>query len=340
MSELAEYSGAERRGAGDPEIRGLGSLGHARAGQLTFLGDSRHRHLLAGTRASAIVLRAADGAACRLPALVCDDPYLAFADISRLFRRDHAPRPGLHPSAVVAADAVVGEDVAIAAGSVVASGCRLGDGTVIGPNCVLMENCRIGPACRLVARVTLQRDVRLGRAVVIHPGAVIGADGFGYANRAGRWVKIEQLGGVDIGDDVEIGANTTIDRGALDATVIGNGVKIDNLVQIGHNVRIGDDTAIAGCVGIAGSAVIGRRCMIGGHSGIQGHVDIGDDVVISGMTAVTKSIPRAGRYTSCLPHQPHREWLRCASRHRRLDELARRVGALEKEDAAGGGERR
>ena len=329
MSELAEYSGAKRKGAADPEIRGLGSLDRAGAGQLTFLGDSRRRHLLAKTRASAIVLRAADGAACRLPALVCDDPYLAFADISRLFRHEDATRPGIHPSAFVAADVVLGEDVAVGVGSVIAAGCRIGDGAVIGPNCTVMENCRVGAACRLVAQVTLQRDTRLGRAVVIHPGAVIGADGFGYANRAGRWVKIEQLGGVDIGDDVEIGANTTIDRGALDATVIGDGVKIDNLVQIGHNVRIGDDTAIAGCVGIAGSTVIGKRCMIGGHSGIQGHVEIGDDVVISGMTTVTKSIPKAGRYTSCLPHQPHREWLRNAARHRHLGELARRVSALE-----------
>ena len=203
-----------------------------------------------------------------------------------------------------------------------------------------MEDCRVGSACRLVARVTLQRGTRLGRAVVIHPGAVIGADGFGYANRAGRWVKIEQLGGVEIGDDVEIGANTTIDRGALDDTVIGDGVKIDNLVQIGHNVRIGADTAIAGCVGIAGSAVIGKRCMIGGHSGIQGHIEIGDDVVVSGMTAVTKSIPKAGRYTSCMPHQPHREWLRGAAWYRRLDELARRVGALERRDTGADGERR
>jgi len=328
LLELAEYAGARLSGAPDSEIRGIGSIAGARPGDLTFLGDAKHRRLLAATRASAVVLKEEDSGACRLPALICDDPYLAFAAISRLFRRADAPGRGIHPSAVVAGDAVIGEDATIGACSVIGAGCRIGKGTAIGPNCTVMEDCRLGDNCRLAAQVTLQGGARLGDGVVIHPGAVVGADGFGYARRDGGWVKIEQVGGVRIGDDVEIGANTTIDRGALDDTVIGNGVKIDNQVQIAHNVRIGDGTAIAGCVGIAGSAVIGRRCMIGGLAGIQGHVEICDDVVISAMTSVMKSISKPGRYTSCLPQQGHREWLRNALHYRRLGGLAERVNAL------------
>ncbi len=330
LLELAEYSGARLSGAPDSEIRGIGSIAGACPGELTFLGDSRHRHLLAETRATAIVLKEEDSAVCRLPALICDDPHLAFADISRLFRRGDAPGRGIHPSAVVAGDVVLGDEVTIGACSVIAAGCRIGKGTIIGPNCTVMENCRIGDACLLTTQVTLQSGVRLGHRVAIHPGAVVGADGFGYASRDGGWVKIEQVGGVRIGDDVEIGANTTIDRGALDDTVIGNGVKIDNQVQIAHNVRIGDDTAIAGCVGIAGSTVIGRRCRIGGLSGIQGHIEICDDVVVSAMTSVIKSISKAGRYTSCMPQQTHREWRHNALHYRRLDRLAKRVDDLAK----------
>jgi len=295
LLELAEYAGARLSGAPDSEIRGIGSIAGARPGDLTFLGDAKHRRLLAATRASAVVLKEEDSGACRLPALICDDPYLAFAAISRLFRRADAPGRGIHPSAVVAGDAVIGEDATIGACSVIGAGCRIGKGTAIGPNCTVMEDCRIGDNCRLAAQVTLQGGARLGDGVVIHPGAVVGADGFGYARRDGGWVKIEQVGGVRIGDDVEIGANTTIDRGALDDTVIGNGVKIDNQVQIAHNVRIGDGTAIAGCAGIAGRAGIGRRCTSGGLAGIQGHVDSRDAVVFSAMNSAMKSIPKPGR---------------------------------------------
>ncbi len=260
LLELAEYAGARLSGAPDSEIRGIGSIAGARPGDLTFLGDAKHRRLLAATRASAVVLKEEDSGACRLPALICDDPYLAFAAISRLFRRADAPGRGIHPSAVVAGDAVIGEDATIGACSVIGAGCRIGKGTAIGPNCTVMEDCRIGDNCRLAAQVTLQGGARLGDGVVIHPGAVVGADGFGYAR--------------------------------------------------------------------AGSAVIGRRCMIGGLAGIQGHVEICDDVVISAMTSVMKSISKPGRYTSCLPQQGHREWLRNALHYRRLGGLAERVNAL------------
>ena len=284
-------------------ITGVGSLQHAAAGQITFLDDSgRYKRLLADTAASAVILKEKDGKDCRLPMLVSDRPYLAFARICSLFSGAPQPVAGIAPSAVVAPSAVLGEDVHVGANVWIAEDVVIGDRCVIAAGCCIAARCTIGEGSRLLANVVLEYEVRIGRRVLIHPGAVIGADGFGLTmDERERWVKIPQCGGVVLGDGVEIGANTTVDRGTIEDTVIEEGVKIDNQVQIAHNVHIGAHTAIAGCVGIAGSTRVGRRCKIGGGSGIGGHIEISDNVTIAGMSMVNKSITRPGYH---LPNNP------------------------------------
>jgi UDP-3-O-[3-hydroxymyristoyl] glucosamine N-acyltransferase len=262
--------------------------------------------------------------------LVSANPPLALARVAALFTPAVARPGGIHLSAWVSERAELAPDAWVGPHSVVSAGAHIASGAYIGPGCVLEEDVYLGAGSHLVARVTLCRGVRLGQRVLVHPGAVIGSDGFGLANDAGRWVKIPQLGSVVIGDEVEIGANTTIDRGALDDTVLEEGVKLDNQVQVGHNVRIGAHTAVAGCVGIAGSARIGRYCAIGGGAGIGGHIDIVDHVQITAMSMVAKSITEPGVYSSGLPVEPNRVWNKISARLRRIDELARRLTALEK----------
>lgn len=330
LEDLAERTGTKLIGDSDVRIEGIGSLGKATSGQITFLTDRRYRDQLGRTRASAVLLRNDDKDFCKLPMLVGDNPYLAFAVLSQLFWRRPRPPPGVHPSAVVSADAGIGEGAAVGAGAVVAAGAELGARCVIGPNCSVGEDCTLGEDCRLAANVTLEHDVHLGRGVLVHPGAVIGADGFGFAEDKGAWIKIVQRGRVVIGDHVEIGANTTIDRGAIDDTIIEEGVKIDNQVQIAHNVRIGAHTAIAGCTGIAGSTKIGRYCRIGGAAGIGDHLTICDKVTIAGMASVNVSIREPGFYASSPPLEPYREWLKNSARFKRLGALARRMQRLER----------
>jgi len=268
--------------------------------------------------------------------LIAKDPYVAFAKIAALFERLPAAQPGAHPSAIIAADAQISPTASIGAFCVVDARARVGDGAVIGPHCHIGEDCVVGAQARLVARVTLVTRVRLGARVLVHPGAVIGADGFGLAfdpaafDRGG-WIKVPQLGGVIIGDDCEIGANTTIDRGALDDTVLEDDVRLDNQIQIAHNVRIGAHTAMAGCAAVAGSATIGRYCLIGGGAGILGHLSVADKVTITSMSLVTHSIHQPGEYSSGTPIHDNRSWRRNAARFKHLDELARRVQALEKD---------
>ncbi|MCX7033451.1 MAG: UDP-3-O-(3-hydroxymyristoyl)glucosamine N-acyltransferase [Arenimonas sp.] len=331
LSELAERFGLGLRGDGATAIHGVGTLAGAGAGQLGFLANPRYRKELAATAASAIVLSADDADACPVPCLVAKSPYVAFARIAALFDAEPALQPGIHPSAVIAADASVDPGAQVGPFTVVGARSRIAAGAVVGPGCVVGEDCSIGPGCVLVARVTLVARVRLGARVRIHPGAVLGADGFGLAMDAGRWIKVPQLGGVVVGDDGEIGANTTIDRGAIEDTVLEEDVRLDNQIQVGHNVRIGAHTAIAGCTAVAGSARIGRYCLIGGAVGIVGHLEICDRVTVTAMSLVTQSITEPGEYSSGMPVQDSRSWRRNGARFRQLDALARKIGALDKD---------
>jgi UDP-3-O-[3-hydroxymyristoyl] glucosamine N-acyltransferase len=289
------------RVAGDPNtvVRQVASLERAGAGHISFFTGSRYREQLASTRASAIVLGIDSEAETSLPRIVADNPYLYFARISQLFNPTLLQPPGVHPSAVVAASAKLGERVSIGAGCVVGEGATIGDDSCLYPRVVVYPGCT------------------LGKRVIVHSGAVIGGDGFGFADDSGTWVKIPQVGSVRIGDDVEIGANTTIDRGAMDDTVIEEGVKLDNQIQIGHNTHIGAHTAVAGCVGIAGSAHIGRHCTFGGAAMILGHLKIVDHVNISAGTFISRSILKPGTYTGIYPVDEHDNWARAAAWLRR-----------------------
>ncbi len=332
LAELAMRFGLELRGDGTRRVDGVATLASAGPTQLGFLANPRYRTQLATSAAAAVVVRAGDADAEGAPArLVAADPYVAFAKIAALFIDRPAPTPGIHPTAVVAAGACVAASASIGPLCVIEDGTVIGDGVEIGPQCHVGRDCEVGAQSRLVARVTLLERVRLGRRVLVHPGAVLGADGFGLAFERDHWLKVPQLGGVRVGDDCEIGANTTIDRGALDDTVLEDDVRLDNQIQVAHNVTIGAHTAIAGCAAIAGSTRIGRYCLIGGAAGILGHLTIADRVTITAMTLVTHSIREAGEYSSAAPMQDSRSWRRNAVRIRHLDELARRVAAIDKE---------
>jgi UDP-3-O-[3-hydroxymyristoyl] glucosamine N-acyltransferase len=320
------------RGDGALIVAGVGTLGSATPDQLSFLANPQYRAQLAASRAGAIVLRASDADAHRGNSLIAADPYVAFAKIAALFERAPAVTPGIHPSAVVAPGAHVAAGASIGPLCAIETGAVIEDGVVLGPNCIVGERCSVGAQSRLVARVTLVRDVALGKRVLVHPGAVIGADGFGLAFEHDHWIKVPQLGGVRVGDDCEIGANTTIDRGAIEDTVLEEDVRLDNQIQIAHNVTIGAHTAMAGCAAVAGSAKIGRYCLIGGGAGILGHLSIADRVTITARALVTHSIHAAGEYSAGVPIQEAKQWRRNAARFKHLDELVRRVQALEKKD--------
>ncbi len=332
VAELAERFGLGFNGDGTRIIDGVGTLAGARPSQLSFLSNSRYSGQLATTRAGVVVLRGESLADCTTAALVADDPYVAYAKIATLFERLPAAPAGIHPGAVVAAGARISASASIGPGCVIAAGAEVGDGAVLGPHCILGEDCVVGAQSRLVARVTLVTRVTLGRRVLVHPGAVIGSDGFGLAFERDHWVKIPQLGGVRIGDDCEIGANTTIDRGALEDTVLEEDVRLDNQIQIAHNVHVGAHTAMAGCAAVAGSAKIGRYCMIGGNAGVLGHLELADRVTITAKSLVTHSIREGGEYSSGVPLQDNRQWRKNAARFKHLDEYARRLSALEKDN--------
>lgn len=336
LAELAAATGTELVGDGDVVIERVASLTNAGPGTITFLSDKKYRRHLGETRASAVILPADMADRCPVAALVAANPHVAFARVAAILHPARPPVPGIHPSAVVDPDAVVDASASIGPQSVVEAGARIGPRVVIGPGCVIGARASVGADSRLVARVTLCSDSVLGQRVLVHPGAVIGSDGFGLAKDGARWLKVPQVGRAVIGDDVEIGANTTIDRGAIDDTVVERGVKIDNLVQIGHNVQVGEDTIISACTGIAGSTRIGKQCMIGGGVGIGGHIEIADNVVLTGASVVPQSVKEAGWYSSTLTVQPQMTWNRNLARLSRLDELARRLGELEKAARGGG----
>jgi UDP-3-O-[3-hydroxymyristoyl] glucosamine N-acyltransferase len=329
-SELARRFDLDLQGE-DRALDGVATLARAGATQLAFLANPRYRAQLAQTGAGAVVLRAADAAGFAGSALIARDPYAAFARIAALFEPRPARPPGIHPSAVVDPSAQVDPSAHVGAHVAIGARSRIGPGCVVGPGCVIGEDCELGEGCELVARVTLVTRVRLGRRVLVHPGAVLGADGFGIAMDQGRWLKVPQLGGVVVDDDCEIGANTTIDRGALDDTVLEQDVRLDNQIQIAHNVHIGAHTAMAGCAAVAGSARIGRHCLIGGGAGILGHLELCDRVVVTAMSLVTHSIREPGEYSSGTPLMENRRWRRSAARFKQLDRIARRAGAGDKD---------
>ena len=334
LGQLAERLGATLRGVADTPITGLATLQDAGPDQLSFLANPQYRKFLADSRAAAVLLPPADAEGHAGAALLVDNPYLAYAQLSHLFDRKPKGVAGVHPTALVAADAQVDASASIGAYVVIESGARVGANVTIGAHCFVGARSVLGEGGWLAPRVTLYHDVRIGARVVIQSGAVLGGEGFGFASEKGVWQKIAQLGGVCVGDDVEIGANTTIDRGALADTLIGNGVKLDNQIMIAHNVQIGDNTAMAGCVGISGSTKIGRNCMIAGGVGMVGHIEVCDGVFVTGMTMVTRSISEPGAYSSGTAMQPAGEWKKSAARLRQLDDMARRLQQLEKRLAA------
>lgn len=331
VADIAERFGLEWKGDGSREIAGVGTLAGARADQLSFLSNSKYAAQLHATNAGVVVLREESVADCPTSALIARDPYVAYARIAALFEKLPAAAPGVHPSAVVAATARVSASASIGPCCVIEADAVIEDGAVLGPHCVIGEECTVGAQSRLVARVTLVTRVTLGKRVLVHPGAVIGSDGFGLAFDRDHWVKLPQLGGVRVGDDCEIGANTTIDRGALDDTVLEEDVRLDNQIQIAHNVHVGAHTAMAGCAAVAGSAKIGRYCMIGGNAGVLGHLELADRVTITAKSLVTHSIREPGEYSSGVPLQENRLWRKNAARFKHLDEYARRLSALEKD---------
>ncbi|MFZ3204025.1 MAG: UDP-3-O-(3-hydroxymyristoyl)glucosamine N-acyltransferase [Pseudomonas sp.] len=334
LAQLATRLGATLRGAADKAISGLATLQEAGPDQLSFLANPQYRKYLPDCRAGAVLLTAADAENYSGNALVVANPYLAYAQLSHLFDRKPQAVAGVHASAWVADDAQVDASASIGAYAVIERGAQIGAGVTIGAHCVIGARSVVGEGGWLAPRVTLYHDVRIGKRVVIQSGAVIGGEGFGFANEKGVWQKIAQIGGVVIGDDVEIGANTTIDRGALADTLIGNGVKLDNQIMIAHNVQIGDNTAMAGCAGISGSTKIGKNCMIAGGVGMVGHIEVCDGVFVTGMTMVTRSITEPGSYSSGTAMQPAGEWRKSAARIRQLDDMARRLQQLEKQLAA------
>ncbi len=323
---LAERFGLELLGDGLQRVEGVATLALATSAQLGFLANPRYRTQLAQSRAGVVVVDAANADAVHGTALISRNPYASFARIAALFDPAPAAIPGIHPSAVVDASAVVHPEASVGPFTSIGAGCTIAAGCMIGPGCSIGPGCTIGAGSQLVARVTLVTRVQLGERVLVHPGAVLGADGFGLAMDAGHWLKVPQLGGVVIGNDCEIGANTTIDRGALGDTVLEDDVHLDNQIQIGHNVHIGAHTAMAGCSAAAGSAKIGRYCMIGGAAGVLGHLELCDNVIITAMSLVTHSITEPGEYSSGTPLMPNRQWRRNAVRFKQLDALARRNG--------------
>jgi UDP-3-O-[3-hydroxymyristoyl] glucosamine N-acyltransferase len=331
LADLAAQIGA--RLEGDPEsailVERVDTLQDAGLGAVAFLANQGYRKHLSATKASAVILPEAWKASCPVPVLISDNPYLAYARAAVLLHPQASHPGGVHPMAVVAETARIGAGTWIGPGAVVEEDAVIAEDVQVGPGCVIGAGVEIGESSRLVARVTLCAGVRIGRRALIHPGAVIGSDGFGLANDGGVWVKVPQLGGVIIGDDVEIGANTTIDRGAIRDTVIARGVKLDNLIQVAHNVQIGEDTAIAACAGISGSTRIGRQCTIGGAVGMAGHLEIADHVQITGLSQVTRSIKEPGVYSGGLPAVANHQWRRSVANLRRLEDYVRRIKALE-----------
>lgn len=333
LQHLAELLQAQLHGDGAIEISAVATLENAGFSQITFLSNSKYRKFLQQTQASVVLIKADDLPFCPVAALVVPDPYVAFAKVAQLLDSTPAAAYDVHPSATidatasVDASAQIGPNVVISRGAVIGANVQIGAGSFIGEYAVIADDCKIW------ANVSIYHRVQIGAKTIVHSGAVLGADGFGFANQRGQWLKIPQVGTVIIGEQCEIGAGTTIDRGALEDTIIGRNVIIDNLVQIAHNVQVGDHTAIAGCTVIAGSTKIGKYCIFGGACAINGHIEICDGVQVTGMTMVTKSISEKGTYSSGVPAASNLEWRKNSARYRQLDQMYQRLRDLEKQVA-------
>ncbi|NQZ26845.1 MAG: UDP-3-O-(3-hydroxymyristoyl)glucosamine N-acyltransferase [Colwellia sp.] len=318
--------------AASAQINGLATLANAASGQVAFLSNSKYQQQLSSTKASAVIVTADAVESCPVSALVMANPYMGYAILANLLNSTPKVACGIHASAVIADDVVIGKNVSVGANAVIESGAQLADDVSIGAGCFIGQGVKIGEATTLWANITVYHQVQIGHHCLIQANTVIGSDGFGYAPVKGpyKWHKIPQLGSVIIGNHVEIGASTTIDRGALDNTEIRDGVILDNQIQIAHNVIIGENTAMAACSVIAGSTVMGKNCTIAGLVGVNGHINIADNCVFTGMAMVTKDIPHAGVYSSGMPVAPNKEWNKTNARVRRLDSLSKRVKELEK----------
>lgn len=330
LGELARQLDAELVGNPDQPVDGLGTIQSATGSQLTFLANPRYRSFLEQTRAAAVLIPESQREFCPVAALIVKDPYLSFAKASAFFETAPVPTPGIHPSAVVDGQAKVAASASVGPNAVIDAGATVGEGAVIMANSVVGAGSVIGEQCKIWPNVTIYHGVTLGPRTIIHANCVIGGDGFGFAFNGGGWTKLHQVGGVIIGADVEIGSGTTVDRGAIEDTVIGDGVILDNQIQVAHNVVIGNHTAIAGKAGIAGSAKIGAYCLIGGAAGIAGHIEVCDKVQILAMSLVSSSITEPGTYGSALPVDTQSRYRRNVARFRNLDDLARRVRKLER----------
>lgn len=329
LEELSARLAVPLIGDGTIVVSHVAQLSNANAQSLSFLGDARYRRHLSLTGAAAVILKEADAQSAKVPVLLSDNPYLTFAKAARILHPDAPVVGGIHPSAIVDESARVDANAWIGPTAVLEANVVVAAGVFVGPGCILGEGVSVDEDSRLVARVTLCAGTRVGKRALIHPGAVIGREGFGFARDGERWIRIPQIGCTVLGDDVEIGANTSIDRGAIEDTLIGDGVKLDNHIQVGHNVIIGENTAVAANTGISGSTRIGRNCTIAGAVGIAGHLDIGDEVHFTGMAMVTRSFSEPGIYSSGIPAMPSADWRRNVARLRHLDELTRRVKQLE-----------
>jgi UDP-3-O-[3-hydroxymyristoyl] glucosamine N-acyltransferase len=330
LKALADKFGLGFKGDANTSITGIGTLTNAHAQQLSFLANNKYAQQLKDTKAGVVILSEDNVDICPCACLISSNPYTSYALISALFENDETISPGIHSTAIIHPTAKIDTTACIGAYVTVGENARIGANTIIHPHCSIGMDCQIGDLCELLPRVTLVKRVRLSNRVRIHSGAVLGADGFGNAMHNGQWIKIAQLGGVVVGDDCEIGANTTIDRGAIEDTILDENVRLDNQIQIAHNVHIGAHTAIAGCVGIAGSTTIGAYCQIGGGVGIVGHINITDKVIIGGGSVITQSINEAGMYASGTPFQPMNEWRKNAARFKHLDAMARTLNLIKK----------
>ncbi|OCH20530.1 UDP-3-O-(3-hydroxymyristoyl)glucosamine N-acyltransferase [Aliivibrio logei] len=330
LAKLAEKLGATVHGNGDVIVHSIASMNKAREGDITFLSNAKYRKQLAECQASAVIVKEADVEFCQSNALIMRDPYLGFALAAQALDTTPAPATDIAPSAYIAADAIIGKGVAIGHNAVIESKAVIADGAIIGSGCFIGQEAKIGENTKLWANVSIYHRVEIGKSCLVQAGTVIGSDGFGYANDRGTWVKIPQLGTVIIGDNVEIGANAAIDRGAIDNTIIENNVIIDNHIQIAHNVQIGSGSAMAGGTIVAGSTKIGKHCIIGGGSVINGHIEITDGVTITGMGMVMRGISEKGMYSSGIPLQPNKEWRKTATRVHKIDDMNKRLKAVEK----------
>lgn len=330
LGELAKQVSAEVKGDPSYTVEGVGTLQNATATQISFLTNSSYRKELATTQAGAVILLAADAENAPINAIISTNPYATYAKIAALLSPSEVYEAGVNSAAHIMADAQVSNTASIAAGVIIESGVVIADSVRVGPGCVIQKNVKIGANTVLTANITIAHSCVIGERNLIHPGVVIGSDGFGQAMDDGQWIKVPQLGAVVIGDDVEIGANTTIDRGAIEDTTIEDNVKLDNQIQIAHNVKIGAHTAIAGCTAIAGSTKIGKHCRIAGMVGIVGHLQIADNVTVTAKSLVSGSIKKAGVYSAGTPLEPNQQWRKNTVRFKHLDEMAKRLNKLEK----------